>query len=36
MFFGLYQYGWTNNVDGVFVDAFGNLVYTDLVPGSGG
>jgi ABC-type transport system substrate-binding protein len=33
MFFGLNQYGWNDNVSGVYVDAFGNLVYTDLVAG---
>jgi len=33
MFFGLNQFGWSDNVDGVYVDAFGNLVYTDLVAG---
>ena len=33
MFFGLNQFGWSDNVGGVFVDAFGNIVYTDLVPG---
>jgi hypothetical protein len=31
MFFGLNQYAWNDTVDGVYVDAFGNLVYTDLV-----
>jgi oligopeptide transport system substrate-binding protein len=31
MFFGLNQYGWNDTVDGVYVDAFGNVVYTDLV-----
>ena len=31
MFFGLNQYGWNDTVDGVYVDAFGNIVYTDLV-----
>ena len=33
MFFGLNQYAWSDNVGGVFVDAFGNLVYTDLTAG---
>jgi ABC-type transport system substrate-binding protein len=36
MFFCLNQFAWNDTVDGVYVDAFGNLVYTDLVPGSGG
>lgn len=31
MFFGLNQFGWNTTVDGVFVDAFGNIVYQDLV-----
>ena len=33
MFFGLNQYAWSDNVGGVFVDAFGNLAYTDLTAG---
>jgi oligopeptide transport system substrate-binding protein len=31
MFYGLNQYAWNDTVDGVYVDAFGNVVYTDLV-----
>lgn len=33
MFYGLNQYGWSDNVGGVYVDAFGNLVYTALTAG---
>ena len=33
MFFGLNQYAWNDTVGGVYVDAFGNLVYTDLTAG---
>ena len=33
MFYGLNQFGWSEGVGNVFVDAFGNLVYTDLTAG---
>jgi oligopeptide transport system substrate-binding protein len=31
MFYGLNQFAWNDTVDGVYVNAFGNVVYTDLV-----
>ena len=33
MFYGLNQYAWSDNVGGVYVDAFGNIVYTQLTAG---
>lgn len=35
MFYGLNQFAWNDTVDGVYVDAFGDLVYSDLVATGG-